>query len=104
MVKESGYAGFIIPIEVHLKNHQTITIQYDLYLDTQMSTKRSLLEKHVVSCSSDEFRKRLLKGGGVSTIKMLIWLQFVVFLFEIWLCVVWNFDNTCFRSLAIRVY
>lgn len=79
-MKEAGYAGFIIPIDVHLKNHQIIHVQYDLILDTQMATKRSLIERHTVVCTADDFRKKLIRGGGVCILSN-IFVVFVYFYF-----------------------
>ncbi|XP_077290422.1 ENL/AF9-related superfamily elongation complex transcription factor [Arctopsyche grandis] len=67
-VKESGYAGFNLPIEIHLKNRdepKKIKVNYDL--DLQPSgppIKKVRNEQHVFPNPSDEFKRKLLKAGG----------------------------------------
>lgn len=69
MVKESGYAGFIIPIEIYLKNKdepKKIFIQYDLALQPSgPPINNSIRHTELIRNPSDEFKKKLLKGGGV---------------------------------------
>lgn len=70
MVKESGWAGFIIPIEIYLKNKdepKKFQIAYDLNLQTSGPPVTTVLRHtEIINNPSDEFRKKLLKGGGVS--------------------------------------
>jgi len=70
VVKESGYAGFIIPIEVYLKNKdepKKFQITYDLHLQPSgPPINNAIRHTEVIRNPSDEFRKKLLKGGGVS--------------------------------------
>jgi len=70
VVKESGYAGFIIPIEVYLKNKdepKKFQITYDLHLQPSGPPINNVIRHtEVIRNPSDEFRKKLLKGGGVS--------------------------------------
>lgn len=72
VVKESGYAGFIIPIEVYLKNKdepKKVYIQYDLVLQPNGPPyTNAMLHSEIILNPSDEFKKKLLKGGGVSII------------------------------------
>ncbi|XP_023244936.1 protein ENL [Copidosoma floridanum] len=68
---ESGYAGFEIPIQVYLKNRnepKRFDILYNLNLDTSTPTvsHRSLHNEIIVN-PTEEFRKKLLKGGAVPT-------------------------------------
>ncbi|EFN70907.1 Protein ENL [Camponotus floridanus] len=69
VVKESGYAGFIIPIEVYLKNKdepKKVCMQYDLVLQhTAAPYNNAILHSEVILNPSDEFKKKLLKGGGI---------------------------------------
>lgn len=70
VVKESGYAGFLIPIEVYLKNKEEpkkFQISYDLDLQ-QSGPPINNVVRHmeIINNPSDEFRKKLLKGGAVS--------------------------------------
>jgi YEATS domain-containing protein 1/3 len=69
-VSESGYAGFLIPVEIYFKQKEEpkkISFNYDLILlmeENQQTTYR--LEKVTIQNPSDEFREKLLRGGGVS--------------------------------------
>ncbi|XP_013191936.2 protein AF-9 isoform X2 [Amyelois transitella] len=63
-LKESGYAGFVIPIEIHLKNKdepKKIPFMYDLTLHNSGLLK----DRYVFQNPNDEFKKKLLKGGGM---------------------------------------
>ncbi|XP_063367790.1 protein AF-9-like [Cydia amplana] len=65
-VKESGYAGFMILIEIYLKNKdepKRITFNYDLNL----AHGGVLKDRYIFQNPNDEFRKKLLKGGGIIT-------------------------------------
>lgn len=68
-VKESGYAGFVIPIDIYLKNKdepKKFTIYYDLQLQTSGSAiNSSIKHTETFASPSDDFRKKLLKGGAV---------------------------------------
>ncbi|XP_058058051.1 protein AF-9 [Anopheles bellator] len=62
-VKEAGYAGFMLPVEVYFKNRddpKKALFNYDLDL-TPVKSQR---EEYVFPNPSDEFRRKLLKGGG----------------------------------------
>lgn len=67
-VKESGYAGFNFPIEVYLKNRdepKKIKFNYDLHLQNAgPAIKKVRNEPYVFPNPSDDFRRKLLKGGG----------------------------------------
>lgn len=63
-VKESGYAGFIFPIEIYLKNKdepKKIKFSYDFTLQQSGFLK----DRYIFQNPNDEFRKKLLKGGGI---------------------------------------
>ncbi|XP_034943171.1 protein AF-9 [Chelonus insularis] len=68
-VKESGYAGFMIPIDIWLKNKdepKRIQIQYDLHLQQRGPAINNVTRyTEVFTSPGDDFRKKLLKGGGV---------------------------------------
>ncbi|XP_055381034.1 protein AF-9 isoform X2 [Condylostylus longicornis] len=66
VLKESGYAGFILPIDIHFKNKTMQTYQYDI--DLQPSgppVHKSEIKKHIFENPSEDFRQKLLRGGGV---------------------------------------
>ncbi|KAL6261746.1 hypothetical protein P5V15_006836 [Pogonomyrmex californicus] len=69
MVEESGYAGFIMPIEIYLKNKdepKKFQISYDLQLQkTGPTINKVIRHVEVIRNPSDDFRKKLLKGGAV---------------------------------------
>lgn len=63
-VKESGYAGFMLPIEIYLKNKdepKKIKFSYDFTLQQSGFLK----DRYVFNNTNEEFRKKLLKGGGI---------------------------------------
>lgn len=63
-VKESGYAGFIFPIEIYLKNKdepKKIKFTYDFTLQQSGFLK----DRYIFQNPNEEFRKKLLKGGGI---------------------------------------
>lgn len=72
LLKESGYAGFLIPIHVYLKTGKNepkrfFEILYDLELQPA-GPPRSCLRNHVEDLTdlTDDLRKRLIRGGAVS--------------------------------------
>lgn len=68
-LKESGYAGFEIPIDIYLKNKdepKKIQFKYDLNLQNEgPAISKVQKEKYVFHNPSEEFKKKLLKGGGI---------------------------------------
>ncbi|XP_076242096.1 ENL/AF9-related superfamily elongation complex transcription factor [Calliopsis andreniformis] len=69
-IKESGYAGFEIPIHIYLKNKdegtKKIEITYDLSLQPSGPAITNVIRHtEIINNPSDEFRRKLLKGGGV---------------------------------------
>ncbi|GJQ72676.1 hypothetical protein Trydic_g1336 [Trypoxylus dichotomus] len=69
LVKESGYAGFNLPIEIYLRNKdepKKIKFNYDLHLQPNGPTIMNVQkEKYVFSSINDEFKNKLLRGGGI---------------------------------------
>ncbi|XP_011928634.1 PREDICTED: protein ENL isoform X4 [Cercocebus atys] len=69
-VEESGYAGFIMPIEVHFKNKEEprkVCFTYDLFLNLEGNPPVNHLrcEKLTFNNPTTEFRYKLLRAGGV---------------------------------------
>ncbi|CAH0399413.1 unnamed protein product [Chilo suppressalis] len=66
-IKESGYAGFIFPIEIYLKNKdepKKIKFSYDFTLQQSGVLK----DRYIFQNPNEDFRKKLLKGGGIPII------------------------------------
>ncbi|XP_072373034.1 protein AF-9 isoform X1 [Scyliorhinus torazame] len=68
-VEESGYAGFIMPIEVYFKNKEEpkkVRFDYDLFLHLEGHPPVNHLrcEKLTFNNPTEEFRQKLLKAGG----------------------------------------
>ncbi|XP_041365204.1 protein AF-9-like isoform X2 [Gigantopelta aegis] len=69
-VSESGYAGFIINIDIYFKNKENpkkISINYDLFLPAEGfdPINHTHCEKLTFQNPTEEFRSKLLKAGGV---------------------------------------
>ena len=67
-VTETGYAGFVLPIEVVFRNQEprSVRFDYDLFLQsTGPPINHVRLEKLTFQKPSEDFKKKLLKGGGV---------------------------------------
>ncbi|KAH1174699.1 hypothetical protein KIL84_008690, partial [Mauremys mutica] len=69
-VEESGYAGFIMPIEVYFKNKEEpkkVCFTYDLFLNLEGNPPVNHLrcEKLTFNNPTKEFRHKLIKAGGV---------------------------------------
>ncbi|CAF4825894.1 unnamed protein product [Pieris macdunnoughi] len=63
-IKEAGYAGFIFPIEIYLKNKdepKKIKFTYDLTLQQSAF----LRDRYIFQNPNEEFKRKLLKGGGI---------------------------------------
>ncbi|CAG9790981.1 unnamed protein product [Diatraea saccharalis] len=63
-IKESGYAGFMFPIEIYLKNKdepKKIKFAYDFTLEHSGVLK----DRYIFPNPNEDFRKKLLKGGGI---------------------------------------
>lgn len=68
-LNESGYAGFELPIEVYFRNKtepRKILFNYDLYIDLKAPISKIRRERLTFLNPSEEFQKKLLKGGAVS--------------------------------------
>ncbi|MEQ2283776.1 hypothetical protein AMECASPLE_015069 [Ameca splendens] len=68
-VEESGYAGFILPIEVYFRNKEEpkkVRFDYDLFLHLEGHPPVNHLrcEKLTFNNPTEEFRRKLLKAGG----------------------------------------
>ncbi|XP_061524971.1 protein AF-9 isoform X2 [Phycodurus eques] len=69
-VEESGYAGFILPIEVYFRNKEEpkkVRFDYDLFLHLEGHPPVNHLrcEKLTFNNPTEEFRRKLLRAGGV---------------------------------------
>ena len=69
-MQESGYGSFILPIDIHFKNKdepKKVSFDYDLFLQVPglppVHNIRS--EGLTFNNPTDEFKKKLLKGGGI---------------------------------------
>lgn len=69
VVEESGYAGFELPIEIYFRNKEEpkrITYNYDLNLLVDDTVSNIRREKLTFQNPSQDFKKKLIKSGGVS--------------------------------------
>ena len=64
IVKDVGYAGFFLPIDIYFKNgrHDPKKVQFNYDLDLEAHKVQK--EEHIITNPSEEFRQRLMKGGG----------------------------------------
>lgn len=71
-VKESGYAGFTLPIEIYFKNSdepKKVRFNYDLNLQPSgPPISKVLREQYVFPNPAEDLRRRLIKGGGVGVL------------------------------------
>lgn len=79
VIKESGYASFNLPIEIHLKagsrdEPKKISITYDL--DIYKSTVQR--PAYFITNPSTDFRHKLLEGGGILINNDGKWMQFLL--------------------------
>ncbi|XP_061815269.1 protein AF-9 isoform X1 [Nerophis lumbriciformis] len=68
-VEESGYAGFILPIEVYFRNKEEpkkVRFDYDLFLHLEGHPPVNHLrcEKLTFNSPAEDFRRKLLRAGG----------------------------------------
>nr|XP_057923979.1 protein AF-9 isoform X2 [Doryrhamphus excisus] len=68
-VEESGYAGFILPIEVYFRNKEEpkkVRFDYDLFLHLEGHPPVNHLrcEKLTFNNPAEDFRRKLLRAGG----------------------------------------
>lgn len=72
-VKESGYGCFSLPIEIYFKNKvepRKVRFEYDLYLQSEGGPIINVRpEKIIFKNPSEDFRRKLILGGGVSIAK-----------------------------------
>ena len=67
---ESGYGSFLLPIEIHFKNKEEpkkVRFEYDLFLQLvgNPPVNNSRIEALTFRNPVEDFKKKLLKGGGV---------------------------------------
>ena len=72
-ISESGYAGFLMHIDVYFKNKdepRKLQFKYDLFLnsDSAPPVDHTRCETLTFQNPAEEFRRRLIKGGGVSAL------------------------------------
>ncbi|MBN3315593.1 ENL protein, partial [Atractosteus spatula] len=72
-VEESGYAGFLMPIEVYFRNKEEpkkVFFNYDLFLNLEGNPPVNHLrcEKLTFNNPTKEFRRKLLRAGGVMVV------------------------------------
>ena len=69
VVKESGYGCFSLPIEVYFKNKdepRKVRFEYDLFLQSEgPPISHFRYEKMTFKNPAEDFRIKLIKGGGV---------------------------------------
>uniref|UniRef100_A0A1A9X1X8 YEATS domain-containing protein n=1 Tax=Glossina brevipalpis TaxID=37001 RepID=A0A1A9X1X8_9MUSC len=69
MIQESGYAGFMLPIDIYFRiRDEPKRVQFNYDLDLQQTgppQHRCDIQKFIFDNPSEEFRLKLLKGGGV---------------------------------------
>lgn len=72
-MKESGYAGFNFPVDIYLRNSgepKKIQFNYDLQLQQSGPVYLNTQKEHYVFSSiNDDFKHKLLKGGGIVSLK-----------------------------------
>lgn len=72
-LKESGYAGFLLPIDIYFKGQgredpKKVTFQYDLSLQNTGLTTNVEKRTHTFNNPSPEFRRKLIEGGGIVSV------------------------------------
>lgn len=66
-VSEQGYAGFILPIEIYFRTNdpKKASFEYDMFLRLDDSVVNYRKEKMTFYNPNEEFKKKLIKGGGI---------------------------------------
>ncbi|KAI2808002.1 Mllt3p [Blomia tropicalis] len=67
-ISESGYASFDLPIYVYFRNRlepKSTILEYDMTIDLTKPITKFQREKLTFQNPSEEFKKKLLKGGGI---------------------------------------
>ncbi|XP_022110263.1 protein AF-9-like [Acanthaster planci] len=72
-VAESGYAGFLMTIEVHFRSKEEpkkVILNYDLFLNTEQQPPVNHIrcEKLTFHNPTEDFRRKLLKAGGIGVL------------------------------------
>lgn len=63
-VKEAGYAGFVLTIDIYLKNRdepKKVTFEYDL----DLQPFKVQTSEFIISAPADDFKRKCLKGGAI---------------------------------------
>lgn len=86
VVKESGYGCFPLPIEIYFKHKdepRSVKFEYELTLQVEgPPISHTRYEKVTIKNPGEDFRNKLIKGGGVSLKKKLyVFLYLVAYLF-----------------------
>lgn len=72
VLKESGYAGFPLPIDLYIRNNdepRKIRFKYELVLQERgLPPMSRIVRETYVFSPSEDFRRKLIKGGGVSIV------------------------------------
>ncbi|KAJ7384561.1 Protein AF-9 [Desmophyllum pertusum] len=72
-VEEQGYGSFFLPVEVYFKNKEEprkLKFDYDLVLPALGSLPIDNIRSEALTFTNptEEFRKKLVKGGGIASI------------------------------------
>ena len=70
-ISESGYASFDLPIYVYFRNRlepKSTILEYDMTIDLTKPITKFQREKLTFQNPSEEFKKKLLKGGGILSV------------------------------------
>lgn len=65
VVKEAGYAGFILPVTVYFRSKNEEPKSLEFKYDMDLAPQKVQKEDYVFSNPGDDFRRKLLKGGGI---------------------------------------
>lgn len=68
-ISQSGYAGFELPIEIYFRNKEEpkkVQYTYDLFLKIGEPCTNAQQQKLTFQNPNADFKKKLLKAGGVS--------------------------------------
>lgn len=69
VIKESGYAGFELNIDIYFRNRdepKRVTYPYDLHLQHEgPPIHRFEIKKFIFETPSEDFRQKLIKGSGI---------------------------------------
>lgn len=70
MVRESGYAGFALFVDIYFKSKlesSKVRFEYQLTLpEVGPPISNKIREEYVFNNPPEEFRRKLIRGGGVS--------------------------------------